>query len=122
MLCDPENRPLRVVDPVRRKEPAKRRHEHAPAVVGDCGGEIVDMVRFRRPFEVVADELHCAARDGDAAFERVDGLAIPTEVVGYCCEEAVVRHYRFFAHVVEEEAAGAVGVFRFAGREAELAD
>ena len=70
--------------------------------------------------EPVAQPLHHRAADEDAAFERVLGLA--ADLPGDGREQPVARRDRPLAGVLQQEAAGAVGVLRQPGRHAHLAE
>ena len=123
MSSEPKNRPLGIIDPVRRKQAAESRDEDTTAAVLDRGRHLADLGTVAEESEVVHEELDRRAGDGDGALERIDGRdVLPTEVVGDRRQQAVLGDDGLLADVVQQEAAGAVGVFGAAGREAALAD
>jgi len=110
-----------IVLPVRRVQPGERRHEVHAAVVVHRPGERLDLRALPDQSEIVADPLHQCARDRDAAFESVEG-ALPLELIRDRGEQSEARLHRHFAHVHQQETAGAVGVLGLADLEAGLAD
>ena len=64
--------------------------------------------------------MHGGAGDEDRAFQRIGALA--AELIGDGGEQPVARAHRLRAGVEQREAAGAVGRFHHAGREAALPD
>ena len=108
-----------IVDPVWGEEAAEGCHEDQTAVVRDRLCELGDLVGCVAEAHVVHQKLHAGARHCYATFQCVDGCAV--EVVGYGGEETVLRDDGLLADVVEQEAAGAVGVLGFTRLEALLA-
>ena len=113
---------LGVVDPVGRKQAAKGRHKDDAAVVVDRLGQLADLVGLLGKAHVVGQELDAGTGDGDTALERVDGRMALAKVVGDGREQARARDDGLSADIVQQEAAGAVGVLGLARVEAALAD
>ncbi|KAH6609764.1 hypothetical protein Trco_003110 [Trichoderma cornu-damae] len=109
-----------VVDPVGREQAAEGGDEGAAAVVLDLLGEGAELGRRVDEAEVVDQELDAGPGDGDAAFEGVHPPAL-AKVERDRGQEAVGGDDGLGADVVEQEAAGAVGVLGEAGREPLLA-
>ena len=106
--------------PVRRAETGEGRHEDDTTGVRDGVGDGFDLGRCAEELHVVAQPLHDRAADEDAAFERVCGLLV--EAAGERGDEAFGGESECAADVLQQEAAGAVGVLGVAGRDAELAE
>ena len=70
--------------------------------------------------DAVAQPLHGRAGDEDAALHRVADLAV--QAVADRGQQAVLRHHRGGAGVLDHEATGAIGALDHAGLEAGLAD
>ena len=95
-----------------------RYHVHAVAVF-HLGGEVFGVGRIADQFQLIAQPLNGGAANEDCPFQRIVHFA--AWAAGNSGQQAVVRTYRFFAGVHQQEAAGAVGVFRHARLNTELA-
>ena len=113
---------LGVINPVGREEPAESRDEVHTTVVGDrlCDG--INLLGAGNDAKVVLQEGDACAADCNAAFERIGRLRALAKVVRHRRQQAVLGNDRLGADIVEQEAAGAVGVLGLAGTEAALAD
>lgn len=118
---DAKNGAPRIIEPVRRIQPRKRRDEHHAAVVRHALGQPRDVLALVHELEVFHQELDARPRDGDAALERVHA-SVRAEVERDGGEQPVLGDDGRRAHVVQQEAARAVGVFCEAWLEAFLAD
>ena len=83
-----------------------------------ASGSISAAVRIET--EAVANPLHHRAADEHAALERV--LGAPADLPGDGRHQLLARRDRRRADVLQQEAAGAVGVLRHAGRAAHLTE
>ena len=117
---DPHDRAARVRIPVRRPESGEGRHEIDAAVVRDGPRQRLDIGRRLDHAQPVAQPLDHGAADEDAALERIAGLA--ADLPGHRREQPIARHHRALAGVLQQKAAGAVGVLRHARRDAHLAE
>src|SRR5262245_16639880 len=103
---------------VPRAEAGDCRHAAHAAVVWGGGRERFDRRRRAHEAEAVANPLHDGAADDDAPLERV--LRAPADLPRHGGHEPLLRARRLRADVLEQEAAGAVGVLRHAGPLAHL--
>ena len=86
MLRDAEDGPLRIVDPIRRKQATERRHEHhAPAILHLFRQRRHVLGLFRQA-QIVDQELDARPGYRDAALERVDWFVVVAEMVRYRCQ------------------------------------
>ena len=107
--------------PVGGEQTGEGRHQGAAAVVGDAGGQGLDLGRGGEEAQIVAQPLDQRAGDGDRAFQGVDGRGL-ADAVAEGGEQAMVRSDRSLAGVDQQEVAGAIGALALAWREAGLAE
>ena len=116
----PDDGAARVRPPVGREEPGEGGHEIDAAVVGHRVGERFDLRGRRDDPELIAQPLHRRTGDRDRALEREDRLA--AHPVAHRRQQPRLRRHDLRAGVEQHEVAGAVGVLRFTGADADLAD
>jgi hypothetical protein len=116
------NRSLSIINPVRRKETTERSHENAASAIGDSRSQITHLPRVTEEAHVVHEEGHTTTGHGHTALEGVHGFAIPTQLESDCAEQTVLGNDGLFAHVIEKETSGTVGVLRGAGSKSAVAD
>jgi hypothetical protein len=117
---EPDDRAARVRPPVGGEQPGERRHEIDAAVVRHRVRERFDLRGRRDDPELIAEPLHRRSGDGDRALEREDRLL--AHPIAHRRQEPRLRRHDLRAGVEQHEVAGAVGVLRFAGTDADLAD
>ena len=101
--------------------PENAGHEVDAAVVLDLPGQRLALGGAGDDAELVAQPLDGRAGDRDRALQRVDRRGV-AELVADRGQQAGLRPDQLGAGVEQHEVAGAVGVLRLAGREADLPD
>ena len=117
---DAQNGSPRIHIPIGGTKSGEGGHHHHAAAVGDGGRQHVDLRGGGDDPQLVAEPLDGAAAVENAALQRVGGFAVHLPRHGG--EQPGAGAHGLVAYVHQGEAAGAVGVFGFAGGEAGLSE
>ena len=117
----PADQATRVLPPIRRVQPGKRRHDVHAAAVLHASRQRIHLGRRGDQPEAVAQPLHKRAGYGDGAFQGVGGRR-RAQLVGDSGDQPVLGRHRHQAGVEQQEVACAIRVLGFPRRETHLAN
>jgi hypothetical protein len=101
MLCDSENRTLRIVDPVWSKQTAESSNKYASTVVRHRSCKVRNLMALVNKPQIVHQELYSAPCNGDAAFKSIHWFGVVAKLICDSCQQTLSSFETCLDKIVE---------------------